>query len=296
MLEVTVLGATTVVVGGVVLADLGGAKPRQLLEILAVADGAPVSKERLAETLWDARPPRAYLATLESYVCLLRRQIGSPGRHSVIRTMPKGYALDTGRVDVDLTRCRSLLKEAESAGSHVVALGLVQQALALAQGDLLASEREATWAARERAVFAREVVDACVRASEQALSLGDGPLAVQLARRGVQHDGLAEGACRQLMAALVSCDRRGEALHAYADLRATLADELGVEPTRASHDLYLQILREESTPEPGAEGDTAELRALLKLLRHALDSTPGVVVPRGDSGLSFAAVKVLAVV
>lgn len=296
MFEVTVLGATTVAAGGGgAVVDLGGVKPRQVLEILALANGSPVSKERLADLLWEGHPPRTYTATLESYVCLLRRQIGSPGRTSVVKTMPKGYALDTSRVRVDLARCRSLLEKARSSTDPVVAVRLAEQALTLAHQELLAGEHHADWATRERGVFARELVEACVRASGQALALGQSSLAVKLARRGVDLDGLAEEACRQLMAALVSSERRGEALQAFADLRRMLADELGVEPTRSSRELYLKILSEESTPVMSAERDTAELRTLLHLLRRALDSTPGVVVPCGDSALSFAAVQVLAV-
>lgn len=296
MFDVTVFGATTVDPGdGRIVTDLGGAKPRQILEILALASGAPVSKERLADLLWEREPPRSYLATLESYVCLLRRQIGSPGRISVVRTMAKGYALDTTRVRVDLARVRSMLATAHSTADPALAVGITEEALTLARHELLASEHNADWAIRERDVFARELVEACVRASEHALALGQHSRAVTLARRGVELDGLAEEAWRQLMSALVSSDRRGEALQAFADLRALLADELGVEPTRSSHELYLRILRDASSPESGAERDSAELRTLLLLLRRALDSTPGVVVPRGDSALSFAAVQVLAV-
>lgn len=293
MFEVTVIGATTVDSGdGRIVTDLGGVKPRQILEILALAGGAPVSKERLADLLWEGHPPRSYVATLESYVCLLRRQMGSPGRISVVRTIAKGYALDTTRVRVDLARVRRMLETAHSTTDSAVAVGLTEEALAWARHALVASEHHAEWAARERDVFARELVEACVRASGHAIALGQGSRAVTLARRGVELDRLAEQAWRQLMSALVLSDRRGEALQAFTDLRALLADELGVEPSRSSHELYLRILRDESS----TERDSAELRTLLLLLRRALDSTPGVVVPRGDSALSFAAVKVLAVV
>ena len=293
MLEITLFGTTSIAHEGRSSADLGGVKPRQILQILALAPGTPVSKERLADLLWEGDLPRSYLATLESYVCVLRRQVGSRGRSSVITTTPRGYVLDASRVRVDLWVCRQLLVEARVNPSHAVAL--VEEALLLARDPFLASDPFAPWRADERHVVTSELVEACVQASAQALSTGQLSAAVRLARRGVELDGLAEGAGRQLMQALRRCDRRAEALQAFADLRAVMADQLGVEPARSTRELYLEILREQSAASVDGGSDTAELRILLALLRRALDSTPGITVPRGDSALSYAAVQALAV-
>ena len=60
MLEIRLFGATTASTAqGTVGVDLGGVKPRQILEILAVSAGAPVPKDHLADLLWDGRPPRS---------------------------------------------------------------------------------------------------------------------------------------------------------------------------------------------------------------------------------------------
>jgi DNA-binding SARP family transcriptional activator len=296
MFEVTMFGTTSVNTGnGRAAVGLGGVKPRQILEIMALANGAPVSKERLADLLWEGDPPKSYLATLESYICVLRRQLGSRGRTSVIMTTSKGYALDPAQVRVDLAWCRSLLESAMTASDAASGIALTEQALEVSRQPLLASEPYADWAAREREHLVRELVEGCVRASAQSLTLGDGARAVRLARSAVQLDGFAEDAWRQMMRALVSTGRRGEALQAFNHLRTLMAGELGVEPAGATQELYLQVLRDESGPLRESGPDSGELRTLLALLRRALDSTPGITVPRGDSGLSFAAVQALAV-
>lgn len=293
MLEITLFGTTSIVREGRSSADLGGVKPRQILQILALAPGTPVSKERLADLLWEGDLPRSYLATLESYVCVLRRQVGSRGRGSVITTTPRGYVLDASRVRTDLGACRGLLLEARA--NPAVAVAAVEKALHLARDPFLASDPFAPWRADERHVITSELVDACVHASGQALATGDLAAAVRLARRGVELDGLAEEARRQLMQALRRSDRRAEALQAFGELRAVMADRLGVEPAPSTRQLYLEILREQSDASADGSPDTAELRILLTLLRRALDSTPGITVPRGDSALSYAAVQALAV-
>ena len=59
-------------------ADLGGSKPRHILELLLLNLGTPVSKTRLIEILWGPYASDGAVATLESYVSGIRRAI-QPG-------------------------------------------------------------------------------------------------------------------------------------------------------------------------------------------------------------------------
>ena len=79
--------------------DFPGIKPKQLLEILVMERGHSVSKSRLADLLWPSQLPRNYMATLETYVSVLRQALepGVRARDSVIRTEHGGYRLDAGR-------------------------------------------------------------------------------------------------------------------------------------------------------------------------------------------------------
>src|ERR1700712_1117981 len=76
--------------------DFPGVKPKQLLEILVAERGHAVSKARLADLLWNDAMPQNYLATLETYVSVLRQflQPGGKARDSVIVTEQGGYRLD----------------------------------------------------------------------------------------------------------------------------------------------------------------------------------------------------------
>ena len=297
MLSITLFGTTSATqeADGTEFTDFGGVKPRQILEILALAAGTPVPKDRLADLLWDGAPPRSYVGTLESYVCVLRRRLGcARGRAAAITTTSNGYLLDPRQVRVDLTTCRVLFAQA-AASSPRTALQLVDDALALADGPLLASEPYLGWASREREVFTRELVIACTKASRHALDLGKHERAVELARTAVQHDRFAEEAWQQLIKALRACERKGEALRAYLDLRAVMVDELGVEPGPASHALYLEVLREEPTRSAADHDGHMEVRTLLGLLRQALESVPGVDVPKGDGALAAVAAQLVGV-
>jgi hypothetical protein len=89
---------------------LGGVKPRQLLEMLATELGNPLSKDLLAERLWEGKPPATYIATIESYVCVLRSQHAHLGRAADGRPghTTSGYLLDPEQVCVDLVQVRGL--------------------------------------------------------------------------------------------------------------------------------------------------------------------------------------------
>jgi len=300
MLHIRLFGATAVLTDGesTPVTDLGGVKPRQILEILASSPGAPVTKDRLAELLWDGQPPKSYVGTLESYVCGLRRKLapGSTGRTSPLRTTSNGYLLDPSMASVDLFELRTLVALAGSA-LPAESLRLTRQAVSMISGELLASEAYATWACTERKIFQREVVEACNRGAVNAHALGDYDAAECLARLAISHDSLAEDAWQHLMRALAASGRSGQAIRAYVDLRTAMVSELGMEPGPVSRALYMEILCSDSAQVPslsGASHESADLNKRLRLLHRALEAITGVPLPTLEGPLAEMAVRVLA--
>ena len=84
--------------------DFGGKKPKQLLEILLCERGHALAKDRIADLLWGEVLPRNPAATLETYVCHLRRRLKSNaevGRSSSLSPpslSPPPTASPTGRL------------------------------------------------------------------------------------------------------------------------------------------------------------------------------------------------------
>jgi SARP family transcriptional regulator, regulator of embCAB operon len=104
-------GALEVETGGSRLGprDFGGAKPRQLLEILLCERGRTVSKDRLADLLWGDQLPANVAATLETYVSNVRRQLGGTKRESPLITEPGAYRIDPIRLPSDLDEFDALV-------------------------------------------------------------------------------------------------------------------------------------------------------------------------------------------
>ena len=256
-----------------------------MLEILALSLGRPVSKDRIADLLWEGSPPPSYVTTLESYVCLLRRLLGIKGRDSAIRTTTTGYLLRADAARVDVLEARDALLAAARAGDEATRSVLVDTALDLFQAELLASEPHATWAEAHRASHQRDVAAWCAEASEAMFALGDTRLALRLGRFVTEREPLAERAWQVQIKALAAEDRPAEALHLYSRLRAVMLEELGTSPSGESQRLYAELLHHCS--DVTREGNVGrELRALIRLLRQALEAFPGVRVPEGDEELT----------
>jgi DNA-binding SARP family transcriptional activator len=264
MIEIKILGPTVITGAGnrLVASGLGGSKPRQLLEMLALDLGTPIAKDLLAERLWDGRPPASYIATVESYVCSLRRRLGLVGgRRGPLATTHHGYLLDPEHVRVDVTSVRALL------GGDVAEVTL---GLDLMSGKLLADEPYAAWASAARDSFDELLSVACTRAAQAANERNDSALAVRLATEATRRSYCAEPPVRELMIGLNANGERPQALQAYQTLRAAMLDELGLEPGSDTQELYLSILRG-NPAEQARPTDRDEVRTLLELLSRALE-------------------------
>jgi DNA-binding SARP family transcriptional activator len=244
LLEVRMFGSIEVVDGSRVLGarGFGCLKAKQVFEILLAERGRSVSKERLADLLWGERLPQKYVATVESYVSVLRSRLepGRGGRGSVVVTEPGAYRLVLDRVRLDLDVFDGLVVAADGETPER-ALAVLCEAGRLARGEVLEDEPYADWVQGLREQYRRDVVGVLVRAAELALELGDPGRAVGLAARAVRVDELAEAAYRALMVASYRVGRQEDAVRAFERCRKALECELGVEPMGETVELFAGI-------------------------------------------------------
>ena len=226
--RVGLFGPLSVRVNGSTLGprDFGGSKPRQLFELLVLARGRPVTKDRLADELWGEDLPANMAATLEKYVSIVRRRL-APAR--LIDTLPHAYRFAVERADLDLDRFDALIERAGDLGPSEQRQSL-ELALALVRGDVAEDDPFAPWAEHDRARYGAIAVRAHLDAARAALTCRDLDAAHTHGERALARDVLSEEACRVLMLAAYACGRQGEALRHFEDCRTMLGRELGVEP------------------------------------------------------------------
>jgi DNA-binding SARP family transcriptional activator len=271
MYEIQLFGPLEVRTRGVSLAgrDFGGVKPRHILALLALR-GA-LHKTELAELLWDSNPPTNHVATLESYVSVLRRRLDPDGatRDSVITTRNGGYALDADRVRTDVARFDELV--AAAAGrTPARALPPLSAAVRLAERPLLADEARPSWAAEVRERYRARLVETLLCAGEHALAAGAPRTALELTKRAVTLEPFAERGWHVSMSAYRAQGDRVSALRAYDQCRRLLVENLGVEPSPAIRGLFLELLREEGA---GTDVDGA-VAAVLAAARELSGAGP----------------------
>jgi DNA-binding SARP family transcriptional activator/tetratricopeptide (TPR) repeat protein len=238
------LGPLEVRHGGV-LVPVTAAKQRVLIAVLALAAGEPVTKDRLIACVWGERPPASVRNTLLNYVLRLRHVLRTDTGPGPLMTSSAGYCLDVDADAIDVHRFGSLLNQARSgarAGQAGSAVGLLNEALGWWRGEPLVDvpsellHREVAPALVEQRLAAREDrIDLDLRLGR------DRDLATELATLTIAHP-LRERLWAQLMLALYRGGRTGEALAAYRQASAVLADELGLDPGPELQKLHQAML------------------------------------------------------
>jgi predicted ATPase/DNA-binding SARP family transcriptional activator len=254
IVEFRILGSVEVSDGGVIK-DLGGLRERTLLARLLLAGGHVVSADRLADDLWAGQPPPHYMATLRVYISRLRRALGSGA--GAVATSPPGYRMVLAGDELDAHRFEALVAAAAgdtAAGRPEAAAARLRDALGLWRGPALSDVADFAFAQADAFRLEEARLSAIADRVEADLACGrHAGLASELEGLVAAHP-LRERLCGQRMLALYRCGRQADALRAYQDLRARLADELGIDPNPALARLHQAVLRQD----PGLDWRPAE--------------------------------------
>jgi DNA-binding SARP family transcriptional activator len=223
-----------------------GAGLRALLAMLLLHANEAVSADRLLDALWPDGPPPSGAAALQVRVSHLRKALGTAGR--LVVTGPSGYSLEVRRGELDVHRFEELVERSDAA-EPADAAALLREALGLWRGPALADVAYEDFAQPAIARLEELRLAALERRVEADLELGrHAELVGELDALVKQHP-LRERMRSQHMLALYRSGRQADALGSYQQARATLVDELGIEPGPVLHQLELAILRQDPSLE-----------------------------------------------
>ncbi|MCR6481573.1 NB-ARC domain-containing protein [Amycolatopsis sp. OK19-0408] len=219
---------------------LRGERQRTLLAVLLLNANQHVHVDVLVEALWPDRPPKSWTSNLHTYLSRLRDRI--PGLR--VEHGPPGYRLCAGTGELDLLAFRAAVAEGRQAGDAATASRHYRRALALWRGPVLAGlhvprlDADVARLESERLAVFEDCVDAELTAGRH------GELTGELQAMITEHP-LRERLAAQLMIALHRAGRQGDSLEIYRRLRATLVEELGVEPGAEVRRVHAAVLRGE---------------------------------------------------
>ncbi|MGX7828103.1 BTAD domain-containing putative transcriptional regulator [Actinokineospora sp. 24-640] len=297
-----VLGPLTVRTSAGKTVTVPGLKVRALLADLVVHEGRPVSTDRLVEDLWGADLPANPAGALQVRVSQLRKALedAEPGGRDLVVSSPAGYLLRVDAEAVDAWRFAALAARAEQAADPRARTGLLADALALWRGPALADFADDEFARTAITRLDEQRLAVHELHAEARLDLGEHSLLA-----GELGDLVAQYPLRERLRAihirtLYRAGRQSEALDSYADLRARLAEEMGLEPGPELVALQQAILEQGAALDPGRrtaavaerprtnlpaalseligrDGAVAELRSLMNTARLVTLTGPGGV-------------------
>ena len=248
----TVLGVEVCLLGPLELRDdngeqapLAGTLVQILLTMLALRCGNVVADDLLVDALWGDTGVARSSNALQRQVSTLRHALG---RADLVQRRSGGYVLTIDRSAIDIIRFDSIAARGHEElrrGNARDARELLDAALQLWRGDALAHVAYAEFAQLEINRLNEARLAATESRIDADLALGqDSALVGELERLVTAHP-LREHLRAQLMLALARSGRQADALRAYQSARSTLADELGLEPSKELRDLETAILQQD---------------------------------------------------
>jgi ATP/maltotriose-dependent transcriptional regulator MalT/DNA-binding SARP family transcriptional activator len=241
-LRVRVLGSFELLRDGVPVRFSGKAqqRPLDLLKLAVALGGRDVDSQQLTSALWPDADGAAAKTSFDSTLFRLRKLLDVDDA----LTLAGGkLALSRALCWTDVWALDATLAAADSArvdDAHAVARA-ARRLLEAYRGNLLASDEDA-WLAKPRDALRSRFVRALMRLGE-ALERGeDWAGAIDVYRRGLEADNLAEPLYRGLMRALAASGDRAEALNAFRRCRELFSVVLGLKPSAETERLHREIV------------------------------------------------------
>ncbi len=226
-------------------------KARTLLALLVLNRGKEITRDRLAQALWPDSKLESARKNLYSIWSQLRRALATPdGACPYLVRSQSGCRLDARLVDSDVARfealCRSLLFSGAPTEAWESMFAQVSDGFS---DDLLPGESACELIVHTRDEYRVRLVDALVAASARLVEAGEVRGGLWFAREALKRDASREDAYTALMEAQIAAGQRTAALETYFACRQYLANELGIDPSVRTVQLYRDIIEAEEALE-----------------------------------------------
>ena len=258
MLRFNVLGDLEIIYNGHRITP-SPPKVRRVLAVVLLRANQVVHPSSLMEELWGQSPPKSAVTTLQTYIYHLRKLFAEKGLESpgneLLLTRAPGYTLRVppGALDSDVFSrlvadgCHHMRQ-----GNPLLASSILREALNAWTGPALANVSLGSELKAHAAALEEQRIHALQLRIQSDMEVGRhheliGELKLQTAANP-----LDEWFARQLIIALGRSGRRSEALDVYREVRETLRDELGLDPSSALQQAQRDVLRSGSFSATGS--------------------------------------------
>ena len=246
-----------------------GRRARELVQLLALADGHQLLRDQVIDALWPHLDVDAAAANLRKAAHHARQALGDPD----------AVVLQGGRVS--LFPARSVAVDADRFGDDArkaLAGGDAEECARLADrygGELLPESLYEEWTQAPRAQLSARHLELLRAGGRWA--------------RVVEVEPTDEGAYQELMRQALATGARSDAIRWFGRLRGALARELGVAPDATSERLYQESIAGVTVAPPDFVGRQLELATVTSALRAATSGRAAAILLRGPAGIGKSA-------
>jgi ATP/maltotriose-dependent transcriptional regulator MalT/DNA-binding SARP family transcriptional activator len=216
-------------------------RPLDLLKFVVAEGGAGVDSAAAMGALWPDADGAAAKASFDAALFRLRKLLDVD---RAVQLTGGKLSLAAELVWTDVRALEAALEAAqrvvEARADGPVLARAARALLAAYPGPLLGSEEE-PWIAKPRDAWRSRVLRLIVALGEGLEAARDWPTAIDLYRRGLEADNLAEPLYRGLMRALAASGDHAEALVAFRRCRELISIVLGLKPSAETERLYREI-------------------------------------------------------
>ena len=243
-LRIGVLGGFELIRDGEPMSFSGKAqqRPLDLLKLVVALGGRDIDAREVMAALWPDAEGSAAKTSFDTTLFRLRKLLDvenalalSAGKLSLERTL---VWTDVWALDAALDAAHRATEE--GGATRPSAAALAQRLIEAYPGALLGTEDE-PWVAKPRDALRARFVRTVLMLGERFERECDWASAIDLYRRGLEADNLAESIYRGLMRALAATGNQAEALNAFRRCRELLSIVLGVKPSSETDQLYREI-------------------------------------------------------
>jgi len=217
-------------------------RPLELLKFVVAAGGKHVDAEYLTATLWPDSDGAAAKSAFDSALFRLRRLLDVD---NAIELTSGKLSLARALVWTDVWALDAAF--AYASGAEAAPATAARRVLDAYPGPLLGGEENA-WIAKPRDALRSRFVRALMELGATLERAGDWANAIDVYRRGLEADNLAESFYRGLMRALAANGDHADALNAFRRCRDLLSIVLGMKPSAETDRVYREIVEAQGGP------------------------------------------------
>lgn len=221
-------------------------KLRTLTALLVLDAGHDLSCDNLAKRMWPDSTGARARHNFYNVVSILRQGLSLADGTCPYLYRPHGVVrLEKQYLNSDVEHlehiCRRLRFDNPEPDLY---LHLLEQMKEIYRGELLPSERDEPMILAARDDWRNRVVNSLMLAARNALTVGDGQVALQLVQQALVYDPQREDCYEQLMSMQARCGQRPAAIETWMRYRNFLSEELGLDPTQSAARLYERIIND----------------------------------------------------